>query len=194
MYRPGSVTRPAIAQLIFLASSVANSPKTGLESSSFISLPEFRAGSSAPPEGRAPSSGSLNLWPLPTRETKPAPVWGPVHAGAHPIIQETCPADVPITLNSSLNLGTPRAGKYLPADCAVLPSLPCGCIMLGSVVRWESWHAAKRRKIRWQRHEIRSGQWGRCAAIYPNLSPKLAGIAARMPARSLNRLGWERLG
>jgi hypothetical protein len=40
MYRPGSVARPAVAQVIFLAVSVTNSPiKARLGSSTFISGP-----------------------------------------------------------------------------------------------------------------------------------------------------------
>jgi hypothetical protein len=121
MYRPGLDTRPAIAQLIFLAAKVANSLKTGLESSSFISSPEFRAGIVCTYEERVPSLGSLSFVAPSQRTT----------------FQGTCLGEVPITLNPPLNPVTQRASKYLPgiALSGLMPTLPGGCITLGSVVR-----------------------------------------------------------
>jgi hypothetical protein len=76
---------------------------------------------------------------------------------AHPTFQGTYLAEGPITLNSSLNLGTPRAGKYLPGDCAVRINANAAWRMycawqrcaLEIVARGEA------KKIRRQQHAIR---------------------------------------
>jgi hypothetical protein len=82
MYRPGSVARPAVAQVIFLAVSVTNSPiKARLGSSTFISGPGAGAEivmidhiiwfPSAPPEERDLPHGMVGgLARAPFRETR----------------------------------------------------------------------------------------------------------------------------